>query len=398
MTFRLLFISLLATAMGQSVVLTTLPPMGREIGLSDLQVALLMTSSALAYTLGNTYWSRKGKTLGYKRCLIIGLSGYTLGTLCFASMWLLGFNQLLVGTYLFLALLITRVSQSSVMSATPPSVMGIAISISANGERVKAISKVSSAHSLGQILGPTLAGLLVSAHLLTPLFTIATLTFVAVILVWIFLKLEHHSHRQVTQQSDSALHDQHYKPFAPALIAMNVGVFLALAMMQTSLAFLLIDTHHLSTTQAAQKVGLAMMVSAVSALTVQLTLVQRTHLSPQKLIRIAFPCLAIGYLVIYTHNAIHHIYLAMAFLGVGAGISFPSIAALATSSCKAEKQATYMGLITASPSMGYIIGPPISTVLYGINNRLPFLAAGLLLACLTVVAMVHLRSRHKKTS
>ena len=169
MTFRLLFFSLLATAMGQSVVMTTLPPLGREVGLSEFNVAFLMSSSAMMYAVGNAFWSRIGKRRGYRRLLITGLTGYTIGTLIFASVWLTGFQGWLVGSALFIALLFSRTAQATIMSATPPSVVGMAIAISSEKERVKAISKVSSAHSLGQILGPTFAGLMVSFHLLAPL-------------------------------------------------------------------------------------------------------------------------------------------------------------------------------------------------------------------------------------
>jgi len=169
MTFRLLFLSLLATAMGQSVVMTTLPPLGREAGLSEFNVALLMSSSAIMYALGNAFWSRVGKRKGYRRILITGLSGYTLGTLVFATVWLAGFQGWLAGSALFIVLLAVRTAQATVMSATPPSVIGLAIAVSAENERVNASSNGSPAHRLGQILRPTFACLMWSIHLLAPL-------------------------------------------------------------------------------------------------------------------------------------------------------------------------------------------------------------------------------------
>ncbi len=393
MTFRLLFFSLLATAMGQSVVMTTLPPLGREVGLSEFNVAFLMSSSAMMYALGNAFWSRIGKRRGYRRLLITGLSGYTIGTLIFASVWLTGIQGWLVGSALFIALLFARTAQATIMSATPPSVVGMAIAISSEKERVKAISKVSSAHSLGQILGPTFAGLMVSFHLLAPLYGITLMTLIAVVLVWRFLPPEHGQPASVTTSKAIQPGSRSIQPYVPLLIGMNASVFLAIAMMQQSLAFFLIDHHKLTTTEAAQAVGLAMMLSAVCALTVQITLVQRTSMHPGNLVKISFPLLSIGYLIIYLHQQTPHLYVAMLFLGSGLGISYPAIAALASSSCKPENQATVTGFITASPAMGYIIGPPIAATLYGIGHRMPFIAASVLLAIVTVVAITHLRAR-----
>ncbi|NVK57055.1 MAG: MFS transporter [Alteromonadaceae bacterium] len=393
MTFRLLFFSLLATAMGQSVVMTTLPPLGREAGLSEFNVAFLMSSSALMYALGNAFWSSIGKRKGYRRILITGLSGYTLGTLVFATVWLASFQGWLAGSALFIALLVARTGQATIMSATPPSVVGLAIAVSEEHERVKAISKVSSAHSLGQILGPTFAGLLVSIHLIAPLYAITVMTFTAVVLIWRYLPRNQATTQSTTQPAAPVSGSRSIQPFVPLLIAMNACVFLAIAMMQQSLAFFLIDHHGLTTTEAAQGVGLAMMISAVCALTIQVTVVQRTSMHPGNLVKFAFPLLAIGYLIIYLHQQQVQLYLAMVFLGSGLGISYPAIAALATSACKPQNQATVTGLITASPAMGYIAGPPIAALLYGIGNRMPFIAASLLLATVSAVALVHLRSK-----
>lgn len=393
MTFRLLFFALLATAMGQSVVMTTLPPLGREVGLTEFQVAFLMSSSALMYAAGNALWSRVGKRKGYRRVLITGLTGYTIGTLVFATVWLSGFQGWLVGTALFFALTAARSGQATIMSATPPSVVGYAISISAEHERVKAISKVSSAHSLGQILGPTLAGLLVGFHLLTPLYAISLMTFTALILVWRYLPNNQVVVSSAPPKKAAAVTTHSIQPFVPLVIAMNACVFLAVAMMQQSLAFFLIDHHGASTTEAAQGVGLAMMISAVCALVVQFTLVQRTSMHPANLIKLAFPLLSLGYLILFLHHDQSQLYFAMVFLGSGLGISYPAVAALATSSCKPENQATVTGFITASPAMGYIIGPPIAASLYQISHRAPFLASSIMLATVTLIAIGHLRAK-----
>ncbi|OFI33592.1 hypothetical protein BFC17_02360 [Alteromonas lipolytica] len=372
--------------------------MGREVGLSEFNVAFLMSSSAIMYALGNAFWSRIGKKRGYRRILIIGLSGYTMGTLIFASVWFVGLQGWLAGSALFAALLLSRTGQATIMSATPPSVVGMAIAISNDNERVKAISKVSSAHSLGQILGPTFAGLMVSIHLLAPLYGITLMTLIAVVLVWRFLPQVHAASANAPAGSKASQPARTIQPFVPVLIAMNVSVFLAIAMMQQSLAFFLIDHHGLTTTEAAQAVGLAMMISAVCALTIQVTLVQRTSMHPGNLLKIAFPLLSIGYLIIYLHQQPMHLYIAMLFLGSGLGISYPAIAALASSSCKPENQATVTGFITASPAMGYIIGPPIAATLYSMGNRMPFIAASVLLALVTVIAITHLRARPTKVN
>ena len=108
--FRVLFCALLATSVGQSVMLTTLPSMGRQANLSEFHIATIMSSSALIFAFGTNVWSKVAKRAGFKRILMVGLSGYSLGTFAFASAWMAGFSGIISGTNLFLALLISRSS------------------------------------------------------------------------------------------------------------------------------------------------------------------------------------------------------------------------------------------------------------------------------------------------
>lgn len=393
MAFRLLFSALLATAIGQSVMLTTLPSLGRDANLSELQVAIIMSSSACIFALGTTFWSRFARKRGFKRTLMMGLTGYTFGTLLFAGMWSLGYLNVLSGTVLFIALLIARSLQSTIMSATPPSAVGYAIAVSSPNERVKAISKVTSANNLGQVVGPAYAGALAGFGLLTPLYSIVILTFAALILIW--AKLPPLSPQAPPPSHNDSATGQAgvVRGITPVMIGASASLFCAMAMMQQTLGFFFIDEYGYSTVEAAQHVGFAMMSMAVASLTVQFSLVQRSIFRPQSLIFLSLPLIATGYLLMYTHQSLTLLYIAMAVLGTGMGMAYPSIAAVATSYCDPHRQATVTGMITATPAMGYIVGPPIAALLYGQTERLPFLcASGLMIAFYLLVITTLKRS------
>jgi len=89
----ILFFSLLATAMGQSVVFSLMPALGRESGLSELQIASILSFSALVFALGSTFWGKFSTKWGRRSTLIIGLSGYSIGTFVFASVFYLGITK-----------------------------------------------------------------------------------------------------------------------------------------------------------------------------------------------------------------------------------------------------------------------------------------------------------------
>jgi DHA1 family multidrug resistance protein-like MFS transporter len=395
-TFRILFCALLATAIGQSVMLTTLPSMGREAGLSEFHIAIIMSSSAFIFALGTSVWSKVAKRAGFKRILMVGLFGYSVGTFFFASAWQMGFSGLVTGTSLFLALLISRSMQSTIMSATPPSAVGYAIAISTQQERVSAISKVTSASNVGQIVGPAYAGLLVGFGLLTPLYSIVILTLTALVLVWVKLPAIAPS---AVAENNITLNKKpvHHSMVPLLLVASCAGVFCAMAMMQQTLGFFFIDFYGKTTVEAAQQVGTAMMVSAVASLGVQLFLVQRARFSPEKMIKVALPLLAVAYMLMYAHQQISTLYIAMFCMGIGMGMAYPSLTATATSYCTEEKQASITGLITATPAMGYIVGPPLAATLYQFDISSPFLAASILISAFTILVTVTLMNTNRAT-
>lgn len=369
--------------------LATLPSMGREANLSEFHIATIMSSSALIFAIGTNVWSKIARRAGFKRILIVGLAGYSAGTFAFASAWMAGFSGLISGTNLFLALLISRSLQSTIMSATPPSAVGYAVAISSASGRVSAISKVTSASNVGQIIGPAYAGLLVGFGLLAPLYSIVILTMLALILVVFKLPVLPPQSSEKQTQSQNLVQDKPTRlPYV--FVASCVCVFAAMAMMQQTMGFFFIDFYAKSPVEAARLVGFAMMMSAVTSLTVQFTVVQRARISKESMMSIALPLLSLAYLVLFLQKSFTVSYLGMAIMGVGMGMAYPSLAAAATTYCSPSQQSSITGLITATTAMGYIVGPPLAATLYQVNIALPFAAASILMALISCVVLLTL--------
>lgn len=370
--------------------LTTLPSMGRQANLSEFHIATIMSSSALIFAFGTNVWSKVAKRAGFKRILMVGLSGYSLGTFAFASAWMAGFSGIISGTNLFLALLISRSLQSTIMSATPPSAVGYAVAISTPQSRVSAISKVTSASNVGQIVGPAYAGLLVGFGLLAPLYSIVLLTLLALTLVYFKLPvlppLSQQKNAQQTSDNNQAPSKVPY-----VFVVACICVFCAMAMMQQSLGFFFIDFYDYSPVDAARQVGFAMMVSAAASLTAQFGWVQKGRISKEAMITIALPLLGLAYLLLFLQHSLFMLYAAMTLMGLGMGMAYPSLAAAATTYCAPSQQVTITGLITATTAMGYVIGPPLAAFIYQLDIALPFAIASALIAATTCVVYITLR-------
>ena len=85
------------TALGQTLVFTLLPSLGRATGLAEMQVGLIISCSSLVFALASPVWGTLSESLGRKRVLVIGLSGYSLGTLMFALVFDIGLHGGLAG-------------------------------------------------------------------------------------------------------------------------------------------------------------------------------------------------------------------------------------------------------------------------------------------------------------
>ena len=80
----LVLFSVLTTGVGQSMTFALLAPLGREVGFREVQVGLIITCSALVFTLTSPIWGRISDRWGRRPILVIGQIGYGGGCLLFA--------------------------------------------------------------------------------------------------------------------------------------------------------------------------------------------------------------------------------------------------------------------------------------------------------------------------
>jgi len=399
MTNWILFYCLLATSVGQSVVLSLLPSLGRSTGLTELQVASILSLSALVFALGTTMWSHVSVKLGRRRTLMFGLTGYCIGTVLFASVFYLGLSYDVNSLLIYTLLISSRLLQSCVMSATPPSVMGYVIATTTPERLLPKISRLTSANSLGQIIGPMLAGLLVGFGLLVPLYTIVIFTLFALVLVWQKLpedKVTDNVLSDTIPVSDGENYTKSSSPMAYIFVA--ASLFCAMAMTQQTLGFFFMDSLNLTPTDAAKLVGFGAMITAMTSLGIQFFLISRLSAAKQVILLWGLCLLTMGYSLLSLGGSMVTFYFGMALLGVGMGLSYPSATSLAIGCSSTHGQATITGLVSASPAIGYVVGPPIAALLYQQNIYFPFYTSTTLIVSLAVFCLFKICLQSNKSN
>jgi MFS family permease len=387
-----LIIALMTTAMGQSLVFAILAPLGREVQLGELEITSIIAISALVFGVAAPAWGRLSDRLGRKRIIITGLVGYTIGTVGFTSVFYAGLAGLLGGTTLYLVLLLTRCSQSVIMSATNPAATAYAADHTSREERTATMARLGTANSMGTILGPAVSGALATFGLLAPLYFAAGLAAMAALLVWRQLPVT--PAPDLTSRRTSA-RLRFTDPRIMVFLATAVGLFVGFSGIQQTLGFQLQDKLGLSGIQTAQMTGAALMVSAAFTFLIQVTVMQRMKLKASLFIRLGLSSLCVGAVIIASFNTFAVLAVGMAFMGTGLGLCMPAIAAGASLAVDPEEQGAAAGLISSCPAIGFVAGPICAGALYQVNGSLaPLFSAAIFLSVLIALVVRGRRQRH----
>lgn len=381
--FALLMAGLLTTAVGQSFIFAILPPLGREVQFSELQINSIIAFSALIFSVGSAWWGRLSDQLGRKPVILIGLFGYACGTVLFALSFQVGLNGWMSGGKLFALVMVVRCTQSVIMSATNPGTAAYAADRTDRLHRTRALARLSSASSLGLIAGPAIAGALASFGLLFPLYFAAALAAFAALAIAFGLPPD----ERVVRGSRDHKKLSPFDPRLRAYLLCSFMVFTGFAGIQQTLGFRLQDMLDLSGTETVQKTGLCLMVGALCTFGMQMTVAQRFQGSPMILIRIGSGFMLAGATAVALASNLGTTMAGMASMGAGLGLVVPAIAAAASLAVSNTEQGAAAGLVTAIPAAGFVLGPLLCGSLYSMSAVVSGLAAATILVLAVVITI-----------
>ena len=360
------------------------PPLGRSVGLDEIRITAIISTSALVFTLVAPFWGRLSDRVGRKPVILIGLMGYCLGSLGFALLFFLAGQGLVTGLSLFVIALIVRSLQAATMSATHPGCTAYAADHTVAQFRIKTLSRLSSANSIGMIMGPVMAGLVADW---------------ACSRRWSWRRSSRDSQPLSSQQNWQKasrpvrlrLGPTHRVPrwaysSLPALCHRRVHRFRSGA---ANLAFRLQDMLNLSGIETAQYTGWAMMASAISTLFMQIVIAQRFTGHPIQLVRWGAGLLVIGTLTISLLMSWVSVLISMALIGAGLGLLMPAVAAGASVAVGPEEQGGVSGLVSACPAAGFVLGLISGGFLYQYSPSAAAWGAAVILIAMLIVTLLH---------
>lgn len=416
--FFLLFFSLMAIGAGNTMLIAAvIPPLIRDLALPDWVAGAIFSLSALCWSLSSPFWGKRSNRWGRRRVAAIGLAGYSVSmALLFIAAWA-SVSEILTGTFaIFMCLALSRAMFGLIGSGTNPAAQAYVADRTAPDERQSEIAFISSGFSLGTIVGPAFAAVLVTTlGILSPMLITATLAGIMAILVYRYLPenrapVSDGSHVNIIPGATGLWRSRMVFPF----LLYAVSLSLVTGILTQVFPFIVIDQLDLCPAaelsaepgdtqiecgkRVAGFTGPAFMVGAMAVMISQLALIPLLRLRNKTLMIAGCGPLALGALLLLyvmllpaDQSTVAFVYpiliTAQFFIGIGQGLARPGFSSGASLAVSPDLQGNVAGLVISANGMGYIVTPLVGLVLYQFVSRpLPFLVCLILIISMAIFA------------
>jgi MFS family permease len=375
----ILSLGLLCVGAGQSVVFITIPPLVRDLGLTEIQIGSIFASSALAWMFLSPYWGKLSDKIGRKRVVIIGLFGFAVSLILFSLAISLGREGVLHGTILFTILIAARLINGMFGSATRPAAGAWVADITNPEERSRAFARLDSGFSMGRIFGPAVAGFLLLVSYTAPFYLFASMALIVILLITKQKAYKGNSDLTETNTSIKATSKEVW-PFL--VVSAAFGICNAALVQTSSFYFQDVITSGAENYIALASVGF--MLSALGILTGQLLVADRMQTSPGSLIRLGSLFLCVSLVGIGFSSSLSQVYIALYFYGIGGGMLGPGISSSLSLSVGKDNQGAASGFLGMVIPVGHVISPLLAMPLYMVLPSAPYFLGAIIM----LVAMI----------
>ena len=147
-------IAMVAMGAGMSINFVVVAPLARKAGLTEIQVAGILTLSAAIYALMIPAWGRWADQFGRKRIMIFSLTAMGLTNMAFLFALSAALAGLITGLVAFFTLVFVRLWFGLLSPGLQPAAMAAMTDATTPLDRAGGLGMLGAAMSLGSILGP----------------------------------------------------------------------------------------------------------------------------------------------------------------------------------------------------------------------------------------------------
>jgi MFS family permease len=389
-SFAIIFCVSLATAMGNTGMISVLPAIGRSIGIPDPMVAGIFSLSALLWAGSSPFWARASDRYGRKPMMMVGLSGFMVSMALCAVVVSSGLHKLAGPMVIFGFFLLARALFGLFGAASNPATQAYVAENTPIAQRTQSISSLAGAFGLGTVIGPFVAPLFVLplVDLAGPMMGFSLVAGIMLVVVW--RRLPESAHRPVWVAPVKIAGAPKEQPMwrDPRITPFLVYGFIV-AVSQTAqgqtLGFLIIDKLSLSPKAAQHYIAIAMMFGAVAGLLAQWGLIRMFEMTPRQLLRWGVAVAAAGNLIVAFAPDYYAVVAGYALSSLGFGFARPGFTAGSSLAVGVNEQARAAGAIAAVNGVNVVLAP-LFVLLYEKIHPAPFLLNMVLLLAMLAYA------------
>ena len=374
----LLFVCLIANGIGQTLMFAILPPLAQELGLSEFQVGSIFAVSATIWVFSSAYWGARSDIWGRRPVILLGLVAFGVSMLGFASVLEIGLMGLLPPFAIYISLIGARSIFGIFGSGAFPAAQAYIADRTTADERTQGMATLNAAFGLGAAVGPGIGAALTIFGGIAPLYFVGILGISSAMAIWLLLPERSAPHKREMPRPLSWF-DPRVFPFVVFAVVQGTAGAIPIQ----TIAFLIRDMLHHTTTDTQQLSGVGLMCSAIASLFAQFVLVQRFRLTTTFLI---YAGIIVGFVsnlllmaVVVAPNY-GLIAFGLVLSGLGFGMLRPGFAAAASLAVSKEEQGAVAGITGGAGASGFIFAPIIGNSLYALNPALPYILGAVLMA------------------
>lgn len=372
-----------AMGVGMTINFVVVAPLTRSAGLTELEVTGILTVSSLFFSLMTPVWGRLADRFGRKRVMVASLTFAGLTNAAFALALNAALTGVLTGASMFFTLTAIRASFGLLSPGTFPAAMGAMIEATTPVNRAAGLGLIGTAMSVGSIIGPAGAAALAPFGALAPLWGSICFSLTSAVILAFGLPTSRKAAPGAVRPMPLRISDKRIFPHMVFLFS----YFMIVGAVQITLAFLIADRYELDRAEAVGATGLAFAALAFAMISVQFGYVQRTNPDPRRMLPRGLMLVMAGYVASALFTPFWALCASFFIVGMGAALVVPAANALGSLSVDPQEQGRAAAVLSSAPPWGFVVGPVIGALLYGVHPVAPLLASAVFLGGLWLYAV-----------
>ena len=386
---------LFSVGLGQSFAFVLVPPLARDLGLSVIETSIIFSISAVAWAITSSSWGRASDKYGRRNIAVIGLIGYSISIIALITPLFLVERNLLDFVFLLPLLILGRLINGLIGSATRPAAFAYIADISSRTKRTKKFARLESSFLIGTIMGPMIGGFLFLYSKPLPFYIFAMCGFISALGIFLtFPKITPLKEKTNIMLSKLSFKDKSVWPF---LFIAALSSLCQASLLQ-SIGFFITDVFS-DEKDLPLVISLTFVVLSLSTVVSQYIFTDMKPISNDKLLIYGTFLILISYIMAALSSSIALFYLAMMINGLGAGMFRPANASSLSLAQTPDNQGKAAGYLGSVMPIGHVLTPIIAMPIYQLSPEYLYFFSALLCFVSLLFIMLHpILRKHEQTS